>query len=180
MKILQNIFRKNVIRNFSWHFSKSNSNFSELPHSMIFDERFQDLSGRLSAELLLPFLFQFIKSFIVQWQRYSPLTQEDAGSNPIRNNIVLALEHLEIFQNTSRTINFGTFPPIYLEGIYTPRYISENQLTLMTVYSSQQGAGRCRKVRLSPKQVWSPWLWANLTARVAYWGRHQLIFFLVR
>ncbi len=37
MKILQQIFRKNVLRNISWHFSKSNSNFSELPHSMIYD-----------------------------------------------------------------------------------------------------------------------------------------------
>ncbi len=56
MKILQQIFRKNVLRNISWHFSKSNSIFSELPHSMIYDERFRDLSGRLSAEILLPFL----------------------------------------------------------------------------------------------------------------------------
>jgi hypothetical protein len=58
MKILQQIFRKNVLRSISWNFSKSNSNFSELPHSMIYDERFRDFLGRLSAELVLPFLFQ--------------------------------------------------------------------------------------------------------------------------
>jgi hypothetical protein len=57
MKILQQIFWKNVLRNISLNFSKSNSNFSELPHSMIYDERFRDLSGRLSADIVLPFLF---------------------------------------------------------------------------------------------------------------------------
>ncbi len=58
MKILQKIIRKNVLCNISWNFSKSNSNFSELPHSVIYDERFRDLSRRLSADIVVPFLFQ--------------------------------------------------------------------------------------------------------------------------
>ncbi len=58
MKILQQIFRENVLHNISWHFSKSNLHFSELPHSMIYDEKFRDLLGRLSADIVLPFLFR--------------------------------------------------------------------------------------------------------------------------
>ncbi len=57
MKILQQIFRKNGLHNISWHFNESNSNFTELPHSMIYDERFRDLLGRLSAAILMHFLF---------------------------------------------------------------------------------------------------------------------------
>jgi hypothetical protein len=57
MKILQQIFRKNFLRSISWNFSKSNSNFSELPHSMIHDEKFRDLSGRWSADIVVAFLF---------------------------------------------------------------------------------------------------------------------------
>jgi hypothetical protein len=49
---------KNVLRNISWNVSKSNSNFSELLHYMIYYERFRDLAGRLSADIVVPFLFQ--------------------------------------------------------------------------------------------------------------------------
>ncbi len=61
MKILKQIFRKNFLRSISLNFSKSNSNFSELPHSMIYDERFRDLSGRLSADIVLSFFCQILR-----------------------------------------------------------------------------------------------------------------------
>jgi hypothetical protein len=59
---------------------------------MIYDEKFRDLSGRLSADIVVPFLCQNL---------ILPATV-----------FFLAQEYLAIFRNTSRTINLGTFPPI--------------------------------------------------------------------
>ncbi len=93
MKILQQVFRKNVLRNISWHFSKCNSNFSKLPHSMIYDERFWDLTGRLSAGIVLPFLLdnRNVDISIVQRLWYLPPIQEVGGSNPSHDDIFISV-----------------------------------------------------------------------------------------
>jgi hypothetical protein len=83
MKILQKIFRKNVLRNISWNFSKSNSNFSDFPHSLIYVWwkilRFiRKIVCWHSSALLIP---NYIDVSIVQWLCYSPPKQMDAGSN---------------------------------------------------------------------------------------------------
>jgi hypothetical protein len=58
--IITNIW-KNILRSISLHFSRSISNFSELSHSVIYDERFRDLSGRLSADRVLLLLFSKLR-----------------------------------------------------------------------------------------------------------------------
>jgi hypothetical protein len=60
MNIVWQILRKNVLRSISWRPSKSTLNSSEFPHSVIYDERFQDLLGRLSATTVLSFLLESI------------------------------------------------------------------------------------------------------------------------
>jgi hypothetical protein len=46
--------------------------------------------GRLSADKVLPFLFNKKDVSILQWQRYLPPPQEDDGSNPSNVDVFLA------------------------------------------------------------------------------------------
>jgi hypothetical protein len=77
---------------------------------MIYDERFRDLSGRLSADIVLPFLF------IIHRCLHRPvamrLTSQGGGRILPAMEFFFAQEYLEILRNTSRTIYFGIFPPI--------------------------------------------------------------------
>ncbi len=121
------IFLKNLLRSINWRLSRSTSNFLEFPHSVIlyvYEERFRDSLGRLSAGLFLPspgFNNMCDFSFVV-------------NRLLIRRIMNWISSHKTFFDRRGKpcnipqcilTVYFEKFPSLQLQGSYTPRNISE-------------------------------------------------------
>jgi hypothetical protein len=112
MKIVQQIFRKNVFHSISWHVSRSISNFSSshIPWGMMKDSEIYWEDYLLIA--VLPPLVLRTRHVISPVVKMHPLTQEYVRSNRDYHYIYFRAIIPRIVRKTSLTINFGTFPSL--------------------------------------------------------------------